>query len=89
MNSVEVLGSTCQCWGQCARHENRCTNIFGQGKLFEAGVDMPTKGPRTGTRLICPACAPTFDPQRAARERRAAQAYTEQSRAWDEFVKRA
>lgn len=76
----------CQCRGQCGLHTRRCAALFGQPDLFGGGPDAATRGRRTGDRRVCSGCAKTYDPDRAAKERRAERALTERAGRFDHFL---
>lgn len=59
--------------------------MFGNAHLFDADVDRPMASVRGAGRKLCASCAPSFDPHRKARERRAEKALTESVRNHSEF----
>lgn len=72
-------GDFCQCRGACGKHERPCTTMFGNAHLFDGAVDEPMASKYGAGRRLWASCAPTFDPYRKQRERKAQQAYTEAS----------
>lgn len=67
----------CECRGQCARHDKRCTTFLGNAHLFDGHADEPMYSPRGKGKRLCAQCAPGYDPYRRARERKAERATTE------------